>query len=78
MRGMHSQLTHLGDTATYMKVSRFCLDASKLQHLLRFYGEALQPVLEEGDEATDLTFNRLVKGLTPEGRTQAASGEQLG
>eukprot|EP00974_Lingulodinium_polyedra_P105953 10256852-Lingulodinium_polyedra.AAC.1 len=60
-----------------MKLSRFCLGASKLQHLLRLYGEALQPVLEEGDETIDLTLNRLVTGLTPEGRTQATFGEKL-
>eukprot|EP00974_Lingulodinium_polyedra_P001745 164516-Lingulodinium_polyedra.AAC.1 len=60
-----------------MKVSRFWSGASKLQYLLRFYGEALQPVLEEGDEALDLTLNRPVTGLTSEGRTQAALGEKL-
>eukprot|EP00974_Lingulodinium_polyedra_P025397 2456743-Lingulodinium_polyedra.AAC.1 len=43
VRGMHSQLAHLGDAAVAMKLSRFCLGASKLQHLLRLYGEALQP-----------------------------------
>eukprot|EP00974_Lingulodinium_polyedra_P084424 8173147-Lingulodinium_polyedra.AAC.1 len=61
-----------------MHISRFCVSASKLQHPLRLYGEALQPVLEEGNATIDLALNRLVTGLTPEGRAQASLGEQLG
>eukprot|EP00974_Lingulodinium_polyedra_P104351 10101016-Lingulodinium_polyedra.AAC.1 len=56
------------DTAVEMKLARFCLGASKLQHLLRLYGEALAPVLKEGDATVDLTLQRLVTGLTPDVR----------
>eukprot|EP00974_Lingulodinium_polyedra_P126298 11197753-Lingulodinium_polyedra.AAC.1 len=61
-----------------MNIARFCLGASKLQRLLRLYDEALTPVLEDGDPTIDLALKRLVPGLTPEGRTQAALGEKLG
>eukprot|EP00974_Lingulodinium_polyedra_P043397 4166546-Lingulodinium_polyedra.AAC.1 len=61
-----------------MKIARFCLGASKLQHLLRFYGEALTPVFADGDATIDLTLKRLAPGLTPQGRARAAFGEKLG
>eukprot|EP00974_Lingulodinium_polyedra_P063057 6085287-Lingulodinium_polyedra.AAC.1 len=61
-----------------MKIARFCLGASKLQHRLRLYGEALTPALKEGGATIDLTLQRVVTGLTPEGRAQAALGEKLG
>eukprot|EP00974_Lingulodinium_polyedra_P007363 700303-Lingulodinium_polyedra.AAC.1 len=60
---MHAQLTHVDDAAVELKIARFCLGASKFQHLVRLYGEALTPVFADGDATI---------GLTPEGRTQAA------
>eukprot|EP00974_Lingulodinium_polyedra_P065496 6332872-Lingulodinium_polyedra.AAC.1 len=66
------------DAAVEMKTARFCFGASKVQHLLRVYGEALTPVLEAGGETVDLAFQRFVTGLTPEGRAQAALGEKFG
>eukprot|EP00974_Lingulodinium_polyedra_P042601 4089932-Lingulodinium_polyedra.AAC.1 len=65
---MHAQLKHVDDAVVEMKIARFCLGASKLQHLLRLYGEALTPVLADGDATIDMTLKRLVPGLTPEGR----------
>eukprot|EP00974_Lingulodinium_polyedra_P003936 370414-Lingulodinium_polyedra.AAC.1 len=69
---MHAQPTRVDDAAVELKIARFCLGASKLQHLLRLYGEALMPALDDGDTTIDLALKRLVPGLTPEGRIQAA------
>eukprot|EP00974_Lingulodinium_polyedra_P130371 11213586-Lingulodinium_polyedra.AAC.1 len=61
-----------------MRVVRSCLGASKLQHFLRLYCEALPPVLNAVDKCIDRALRRVVAGLTDEGRVQASLGEPVG
>jgi hypothetical protein len=78
MQAMHHKLTTLNDPAVELKLAKHCLGESKVQHLLRLYGEEFHPTLPTADNTTDMTLTRIATGLTDTGRQQAALGLHIG
>ena len=75
---MHQQLTTLNDPAVELKLAKHCLGESKVQHLLRLYGNELQPTLPMADKTIDMTLTRIASRITDTGRQQAALGLHIG
>ena len=75
---MHHKLTTLNDPAVELKLAKHCLGESKVQHLLRLYGDELHPTLPTADKTIDMTRTRIATGLTDTGRQQAALGLHIG
>jgi len=75
---MHHKLTTLNDPAVELKLAKHCLGESKVQHLLRLYGNELQPTLPTADKTIDMTLTRIATGITDTGRQQAALGLHIG
>ena len=75
---MHHKLTTLSDPAVELKLAKHCLGKSKVQRLLRLYGQDLRPTMTTADKTIDMTFKRIATGLTDTGRQQAALGAHIG
>ena len=75
---MHHKLSTLNDPAVELKLAKYCLGESKVQHLLRMYGTDLRPTLVDADRTIDMTLNRIATGITETGRHQAALGIHIG
>ena len=78
MQAMHHKLTTLIDPAVELKLAKHCLGESKVQHLLRLYGQELHPTLPTADKTIDRTLTRIATCLTDTGRQQAALGLHIG
>ena len=75
---MHHKLTTLNDPAVEFKLATHCLGERKVQHLLRMYGQWLQPALLTADNTIDMTLTRIATGLTDTGRQQVALALHVG
>ena len=75
---MHHKLSTLNDPAVELKLAKYCLGESKVQHLLRMYGTDLRPALVDADRTIDMTLNRIAAGITDTGRHQVALGIHIG
>ena len=78
MQAMHHKFATFNDPAVELKIAKHCLGESKVQHLLRLYGQELLPALTTADKTIDMILTRITTGLTDTGRQQAALGLHVG